>query len=135
MRRLILAALALCVMSSLSLVRADQATAQEVTIFGVKGYAKAKGEPMVFTDTFKADPWVSNYKIIVRKDLSAGAEARNFTVLLNGAEVVSARDMHQTDLIIKPVDLLPENTLEVEVKGAEGRPVWVGIQGTVIEKR
>lgn len=104
------------------------AAAQEVTVFGIKQYNKPKGSPVSFSDAFKAPLELSDFRIYVKNGTGAKDEVKNFTVLLNGEEVVTARDLTGGP-VVRPVVLLAENTLTVELKGADGRSIFVGILG------
>jgi hypothetical protein len=112
----------------LSLLAAGVAVAQEVTVFGIKQYTKPKGAPVSFDDTFKAPLELNDFRIYVKSGTGARDDVKNFTVLLNGEEVVTARDLTGGE-VVKPVTLQSVNTLTVDLKGAEGRSIFVGILG------
>jgi len=107
-----------------SLVYSDQA------IFGPKTYTRAGGPPQVVTDNFSAVAG-SGYKLVVTNNGlsdSADESAADSFVYLNGESVVGTQNFSQgTQTLDVPVTLQADNTLEAEVRGAEGGNVSIQI--------
>jgi len=111
------------------------ALAQEVTIFGVKQYTKPKGQPFTSSDFFFAPAGVGNTTITLKNGTGNKDAVKNFSITLNDVEVLSSNELGGADTLTKPVSLLPENTLKVTSKGAEGNTLFVSIQGSIVEPR
>ena len=111
------------------------ASAQTVSIFGVKQYNKTQGKPVNSTDYFKVPDGLENFVLSVQNGSGTKDDVKNFTISLNGQEVVNSRDMRKTNKISIPVNLLSENCLSVNMKGQGGDSLFVGIQGQVIPKK
>jgi hypothetical protein len=113
---------------------AGTAWAQVVSLSGTHQYTKPQGAPATFTETFAVPNSVTDFVLYVQNGNNAKDEVKNFTILLNGQEVLSSRHMTSSKIQV-PVTLLPENTLEVTLKGQGGNSLFVDVQGTVVEKK
>ncbi len=102
------------------------------SIFGPKPFIKDKGAPVVYTQTFNVSSDIEDPRLLVRNGGDAFGEVKNLSIEVNGAEVVSSKDLRSTNTIEKPLDGLPagDTTLTVTLKGAGGTAVYVEFQGT-----
>ncbi len=122
----------LCVIFSMAagLIAFSSLAYSDQMIFGPKTYARAGGPPQVVTDNFSAAPG-SQYKLVLTNNgLADSAEesAADSFVYLNGESVVGTQNFSQgTQTLEVPVTLQADNTLEVEVRGAEGGHVSIQI--------
>jgi len=101
-------------------------------VFGPENYMRGKGRPVPVTTNFQ----VANPERVYELRINNGGLNGEFqhvssaVITLNGVEVVSPSDFSQSvDLIVKPVTLLAENTLTVEVRSAPGSGFTLQILG------
>lgn len=109
---------------------ASPALAETFNVFGVKQYIKPKGAPVSFTDTFAVPAYWNNFTLVVTNGSGAKDDAKNFSIILNGKEVLSAGEMKGISSITKPISVGSENTLQVSMKGPANQVLFVEVRGT-----
>lgn len=121
----------LIAMVALVFLGAGTVSAQTVSIFGVKQFNKTQGGPVTFTDSFKVPHNVTDYVLFVQNGSGTKDDAKNFSISVNGEEVVSSKSMKHSSRIQIPVNLLPENTLSVTMRGQAGDSLFIDVQGKI----
>ncbi len=114
----------LLVVGALSLAWAE-------TVFGPQAYVRQPGPPQIISESFSVTDTSLAYKLVITNNGLADSSAEAVTdsfIYLNDNPLVGANNFNQaTSTLEISVSLLPENTLEVEVRGARGGGITVQI--------
>ncbi len=105
------------------------------TLFGAKQYDRTAGDPNQYTDTFTVPASVGAPFVLRVVNGAANGQSRVSygTVKVNGVQVISPADFGQNvSLIERPVNLSPNNTLEIRLASAPGSYITLSVLGTRI---
>ncbi len=91
-----------------------------LTRFGPEVYERERGKPTTHSATFRAIDGPA--KLILRDK-----GIKNAKIVINGVEVVRARDFRGNGKVVIPLQLQPENTIEVSVRGKPGGKLGVRV--------
>ncbi len=93
------------------------ALAEEVAIFGPHRFEKPRGAPVTIQETFTAPSGIKDCLLTLSTGEAGERESKNVHLRLNGAEVLASADLRGVNPSTATVTLLPQNTLEVTLKG------------------
>src|ERR1043165_2631593 len=110
-----------------SLLAFTVAASSQATVFGPKTYTRTSGRPNSFQENFTASNINSSFTLIVQNG-DGGENRSRGRIILNGVEVVGPNDFNQPmDSIRKPVTLLENNTITIELRSAPGSFITISI--------
>ena len=113
---------------------ATASLAGEVAVFGPKDYVRGTGRPVIVTDTFPVANPTGSFTLHIDNGGAQGQYGRvsSAVVTLNGVVVVAPNEFNQQISVIeKPVVLISQNILSVEVRSAPGSGFTLEIFGEV----
>jgi hypothetical protein len=116
------------------LIGTSPAIAETTTLFGPKTFTKGNGAPVTYNEQFSIPAGASDFQLVVTNGTGEAGEVKNVTIMLNGVEVVSSKDLRSTGNTQKVLSfsLLPVNDLSVTLKGPGGNGVTVQLIGTLL---
>ena len=99
-------------------------------LWGPETYERISGEPNEYTKTFaNCEPEALYKLLVINGDESGAGRLSSARILLNGEEVLRPNDLNQrVGKVTKPVDVLPENTLEIRLASAPGGQLTISIE-------
>ena len=122
---------ALCLLLSalvFSLLAFTITASGQATVFGPKTYTRTAGRPNSFHENFTASNVGSSFTLIVQNGDGGENRSNSARIILNGVEVVRPGDLNQAaDSIRKPVTLLENNTLTVELRSRPGSFITISL--------
>ena len=111
-----------------SLLAFTIAASSQATVFGPKTYTRTSGRPNTFQENFTASNISSSFTLIVQNGDGGENRSHSGRVILNGVEVAGPNDFNQSmDSIRKPVTLLENNTMTVELRSRPGSFITISI--------
>src|SRR5262249_38325168 len=100
--------------------------AGDFVVFGPQQYVRRTGTPTPITNTFRAPDVLTTLTMRIDSDRVSSA-----VVTLNGVEIFSSSDFNAgVQLLTKPVTLLANNQLTVEIRGIPDQGFTIQIVGT-----
>jgi hypothetical protein len=101
--------------------------------FGPEFFVRSQGAPVVETRQFSRGLLRGPVTlVVVNGDAAQNGRVAGATITLNGTPLFGADDFRRTTLQ-KPVELLPQNTLTVELQGAPGGFLAIAVGGYAYE--
>jgi hypothetical protein len=106
------------------------ATAQaQVIVFGPETYTRTTGSPQTITKTFSVQDANQEFALFVQNGDQSNGKTSSAVIDVNGLRIVGPSEFNQqVSFIARPVSLLQQNTISVELRGEPGSTITVTIR-------
>lgn len=102
---------------------------QPSPVFGPETFIRDKGQPQIITRTFSVQDPSQPYTLLIRSGQNGDDRVTSAVIRINGTLLAGPNDFNQqTGLLIKPANLLQNNTLSIELRGKPSTSLTITIK-------
>lgn len=102
----------------------------DTVIFGPDTYTRTTAEPVTIVKTFSVSNVDAEFTLLIQNGEGKRGKVSSAVVTLNGKKLVSPSELNkQVEVVSKPIELLHDNEIAVEVRSEPGSAIIVSVLG------